>query len=217
MAVITVTSMKLNDTHYLFPTPLLTYELGRTITMGERLVIESLCSRGMVLNHGNNQYTEESTVLDTVGLEGLKTDLSTILNNAFKTIYAPSTDCGLKITQSWLNLTVNGEHHHEHSHPNSFLSAVLYLVTTKGDAIEFFCPPITPLRMGFSIPTHHPNAFNSKVYRHEVGDNMVIVFPSSLVHHVPTVSHNKQRLTLALNTFITGELGTSRGLDYLKI
>jgi hypothetical protein len=69
----------------------------------------------------------------------------------------------------------------------------------------------------FWIPPQQSNVFNTKLHSLDVTDNMVVVFPSSLQHRVPKVNHYNQRLSLAFNSFITGELDVPLSRNYLKL
>lgn len=203
--------------NYLFPTPVLTYTLGRVLTGEEWGVVNHYCQPHiMYSNTGGNKTSETGRLLDVVGLENLKSDLSSILNNALEVIHAPINDCSLYITQSWLNFTTKNQYHHKHQHTNSLYSAVLYLKTTNEDVIEFSSTP-TPHQQLFYIPSRHNNEFNSTSIHYQVKDYMVLVFPSTLQHSVPTVNHNNVRLSLSLNTFITGDLGTPKNRTHLKL
>jgi uncharacterized protein (TIGR02466 family) len=210
VAVITVYIMKLVNSLHLFPTPVLTYDLGRTLTDAESRYINGIETMGNV----GNRTSRGGWVLDAVEMGDLKADLTSILSDAFKTIQAPSTNCNLYITQAWLNYTGKGEHHHKHHHPNSFYSAVLYLKTVEGDRIDFTSTP-TDLQLLFDIRTDHYNAYNSRTYRLPVHDYMVVVFPSYLMHEVAKVNHTEDRVSLSFNSFITGVIGTEEGRNNL--
>ena len=202
--------------NYLFPTPVLAYSLGRVLTEGEWEIINHHYQPHKMYNNIGNQTSKVGGLLGEVGLGNLKSDLTSILNNALQVIHTPINDCSLYITQSWLNYTIRDQFHHKHHHHNSLYSAVLYLRTTEGDAIEFSCTPTTHQQL-FHIPSRHDNEFNSTSFLYNVKDYMVLVFPSTLQHSVPTVTHNYVRLSLGVNTFISGELGTSKNLTYLRL
>jgi len=217
VVIITIDPMKTECVkNYLFPTPVLAYTLGRVLTNREWEVIEYHCHPHRVSDNVGNKTSITSKLLDVDGLENLKSDLTTILNNALEVIHSPVNDCSLYITQSWLNYATRDQFHHRHYHHNSLYSAVLYLRTTEGDVIEFSSTPTTHQQL-FHIPSRHNNEFNSQSFSYQVKDYMVLIFPSTLNHSVPRVNHNNVRLSLSLNTFITGDMGSPINRTYLRL
>jgi uncharacterized protein (TIGR02466 family) len=214
VVVIIIDPMKLEKTIELFPIPLLVYDLGRSLTEGE---IEYINSHGTVdkrvINVGNTT-SKNNYILDHAGLKQLHTDLTSILVDAFDHMFAPSTSCEPYITQSWVNFTGKGQHHHKHIHPNSILSAVLYLKTAEGDKIVFSKPTDSGVIM---IEPKVINNLTAGSWHQEVKDNMVVVFPSKLPHLVPMVEHEGVRVSLSINTFVRGEIGAPHDLNHLVL
>ena len=215
MAVIIVICMKLEKIVELFPIPLMVYELGRALTKSEITFINSYGTADKRGKNIGNTYSKDSHVLDHVELKQLHTDLTGILVDAFERMYSPTSPCAPYITQSWLNFTDRGQYHHEHIHPNSILSAVLYLRTANGDRIVFTKPAAD-----LNILLIEPRAIDNLTagsWCQEVKDNTVVVFPSKLPHHVPPVEYEGGRISLSLNTFVRGEVGARGDFNHLVL
>mgnify|MGYP003679680705 CR=1 FL=1 len=57
----------------------------------------------------------------------------------FEKVISPTEAITPYITQSWLNYTETNQYHPKHAHPNSLLSAVLYInADEKFDKINFY-------------------------------------------------------------------------------
>lgn len=119
------------------------------------------------------------------------------------------------ITQSWFNYTKKNQSHHEHEHPNSYLSGVYYINADKNlDSIIFISKKYTGQ---ISLPATDYNDFNAKSYKLPVSTDDFILFPSSTTHKVDTKKGKNERLSLAFNVFIKGDLGDENELWKLKI
>lgn len=127
--------------------------------------------------------------------------------------YAPlSTE--FFITQSWFNYTKKGQAHHEHEHPNSFLSGVYYInADQKLDSITF----VNNRKSEIQLPVNNYNFYNSKSFNLPVNTDDFIMFPSSTTHKVNVKDGKNERLSLAFNVFIKGVLGEEKGLWELKL
>ena len=119
----------------IFSTALYITEIGRQFSKQEN---NYFCQdpNNLLINYGNRN-TKNRYVLNTKTLKSLKQTLETYLNNYFTDVLKIKNTATPYITQSWLNYTNKGEFHHEHAHPNSYLSGVLYINTTKDDSITF--------------------------------------------------------------------------------
>ena len=105
--------------------------------------------------------------------------------------------------------------HHEHEHPNSYLSGVYYIDANKKlDSIMFSNKRYTGQ---ISLPATQYNDYNSKSYKLSVSTDDIILFPSSTTHRVDTKKGKNERLSLAFNVFIKGNLGDEYELWKLKI
>ena len=195
----------------LFPYPVFTYEIE--VGELERLFLLDQYPNNVLANTGN-LTSKDYNILKNKEVKLLDKKLLLCMNDAFNRIHTPQNRCKLHITQSWLNFTSKDQYHHQHTHPNSILSAVLYLKATEGDCILFHHPNFNN---NYEIYSNQYDMFNSRSWKIPVRENIILIFPSTLPHSVPNVVHDNLRVSLSLNTFIKGELGVPTDLNYLKL
>jgi uncharacterized protein (TIGR02466 family) len=196
--------------HNLFPTPVGRYELGRDLTAKEFSFLKNQETRS---NMGNTT-SKDNTILKNKELTKLRDFLETSISEYFKTVYNPKHQVNLKITQSWVNYTENGQYHHKHAHPNSFVSGVFYVQANKEkDKIYFYRDGYQQIK----FPPSEWNVWNSESWWFEVGTGDLILFPSSLTHMVETVKHDQTRISLSFNTFPVGQVGDEMDLTGLSL
>jgi uncharacterized protein (TIGR02466 family) len=196
--------------HSLFPTPVAFFNIERGLTEIERSFILNQETRKSM----GNTMTTDVDILNNEELFGIRQFIQTSLNNYLEHIYDPKTECRLEITQSWVNYTQPGEYHHRHDHPNSALSGVFYIdVDSDSDSIFFFNREYRHLQIS---PKAH-NVFNSDSWSFSVAKGELIIFPSSLPHMVTVTRSTRTRISLAFNTFFTGNIGDVNGLTNLQL
>lgn len=196
--------------HNLFPTPIGRYELGRELTVKELSFLKNQETRS---NMGNTTSTN-NTILKAKELTKLRDFVETKVSEYFTTVYSPKHKVNLKITQSWTNYTENGQYHHKHAHPNSFVSGVFYIQANRSDDKIYF------YRDGYEqikLPPSDWNVWNSESWWFEVGTGDLILFPSSLTHMVQTVDRQDTRISLSFNTFPVGHVGDEMDLTGLSL
>jgi uncharacterized protein (TIGR02466 family) len=166
-------------------------------------------------NNFGNKTTRDTFILEKEEFKVLKDFIGKCLYEYVEKIYGSNPYMTkLNVTQSWLNYTNKNEYHHTHNHPNSLVSGVFYFnADTDYDEIVFFNPKYNQIELPIIKYTDY-NTFECGL-KIKTGD--LILFPSSLQHAVPTKSGDNERISLAFNTFVTGELGTKEHLNYLKI
>ena len=193
----------------IFPTPVAKFELGREFSVEE---MEFVDSQPMHKNQGNTT-SDNRYVLRHDTMANLKAFAEASVAEYLRSIYAPKHDVSLRFTQSWLNYTKPGEWHHKHSHPNSFVSGVLYMKAARAkDKIYFYRDGYQQIQ----LPTDNYNLYNSNSWWFEVGSGDLMLFPSSLTHMVETVQ-GEDRVSLAFNTFLVGYVGEEERLTALHL
>ena len=186
----------------MFATPLYRATLGRAFTQGELdFFREALAD---CVDSISNLSTRDKNVLNNPALKDLRDTLQQHLDEYFKTIYNTSNRVSLKITQSWLTLSRQGDSHHSHTHPNSVVSGVLYINLAKNDGVSFHR---NEDNLWHELLPAQENYFNAKSYfiNTEVGD--ILLFPSHVRHGVREVTEAVERVSLSFNSFFEGELG----------
>lgn len=195
----------------LFPTPVMFNSIDRDFTKEELAYIEShsaSTNRNVGNVTSNNNY-----ILNEPEMADLNKFVTDQLNEYIKRVYKPKYPAEAFITQSWLNWTKKGEFHHKHEHPNSFISGVLYISTdSTKDKITFHRAGYKQLQLA----TDTFDIYNSDSWWFNVKTGGIVMFPSSLTHHVEDVVADDVRVSLAFNSFIKGTLGDNRSLTEFK-
>ena len=111
----------------------------------------------------------------------------------------------IAITDMWGNVLRKGEVHPPHTHSNNFLSGVYYLYSDNAAGIQFFDPRpsadvLVPRK---SNKTHN----NSNLLSFASKTNRAVFFPSWLQHWVPQNISEKNRISIAWNVQLKGEVG----------
>ena len=197
----------------LFPTPVMFSEIDRPFTQEELDYVSSHGKEGMTNRNVGNVTSNNNYILEEPELAGLKEVVTKAINEYIKRVYKPKYEAEAYVTQSWLNYTAKGEFHHKHEHPNSFISGVLYIHTDETkDKITFHRSGYKQLQLA----TDNFDIYNSDSWWFNVKTGGIVIFPSSLTHHVEDVTADETRISLAFNTFIKGTLGDNRSLTEFK-
>lgn len=198
-------------THHLFPTPVAFFNLGREITQDE---FKFLTTQEMKPNMGNVTSTER-TLHKKKELSSITKFLKSSVDTYFNEVYQPRNKVHLRFTQSWLNYTKQGQFHHRHAHPNSFISGVFYVQTNDTDRIHFFKSGYDRIKL--PVEEGKFNLYNSDSWWLPVKAGQLVLFPSSLEHMVEKVEGEETRISLAFNTFPVGDVGDDNNLTGLKL
>jgi len=119
----------------------------------------------------------------------------------------------LMITQSWANRNPKGSIHHEHLHPNSIISGVMYFRLDK------HLPPIMFSKTQFEmlkLNYEKYNSLNSQTFYLPAVAGELILFPSYLRHSVPINTSNDVRVSISFNTF-ADNIGSEKDLTELNL
>jgi len=203
--------MSTSSIELLFPTPILRNNISRDFTQDE-LEFVSTSFSSTYKNKGNTT-SDNNYILEETEFSDLKQICLDYVQEYVDTVYKPKYKVTPYITQSWLNWTKPGEHHHEHAHPNSFISGVLYINAKDQDKIKFFKSAYQLIK----IDTDNYDIYNSDSWWFGVKTGDIVLFPSSLVHNVETVTSDETRISLAFNVFLNGVLGDNKELTELKL
>ncbi len=151
--------------HHLFPTPVGMFDLDRPLTDEELLFVRGQDTRP---NEGNTTSKNNFVLRDPV-MTSLRGWIEDCVAEYFKATSNPKHDVHLRITQSWFNYSEQGQWHHKHAHPNSFVSGVFYLNTNFDDKIYFYRSGWQQIR----FPPEEWNLYNSESWWFEDTPEMV--------------------------------------------
>jgi|TARA_R110002020_G_scaffold155182_3_gene336042 uncharacterized protein (TIGR02466 family) len=159
-----------------------------------------------------NFKSKDSYVLKHEKLKDIKNFLMESINKYCEKIL--NTKQRLVITQSWFNKNPTGSKHHEHVHPNSIVSGVMYF------QIDQTLPPIQFSKSnqdGVKLDPIKYNVLNSDTFLLPCKPGELILFPSNLRHSVPINTGMPDRISLSFNTFCIDALGSEDSLTHLDI
>jgi uncharacterized protein (TIGR02466 family) len=101
-----------------------------------------------------------------------------------------------------------------HSHPNSFISGVIYINAERSkDSIKFHNPSTRQL----VVVSQRYNIVNGDAWGHTVESKDIVLFPSNLPHSVEMTETDTTRVSLAFNSFLSGTLGEGHRFNELKL
>ena len=196
----------------LFPTPIYMTDMDRPFTKQELKFIE--VQKNHTTKNEGNVSSIDNYILNRKELKNIKKIIDTACEDYLQRIICPKEkNLKLYVTQSWLNFTEANQYHHQHAHPNSVISGVLYFDCDKeNDKIKFTSPKgyqqIVPELKNYNI-------WNSYTWWFPLETGQLIMFPSSTIHQVDTKQGNNTRISLAFNTFYKGTIGSNSNLTEL--
>ena len=195
----------------LFPTPIYMTDIDRPFTKQELDFVYN--QKNFTTKNDGNVSSSDNYILNRKELKKIKKLIDLACQNYLEKIICPKQNLKLYVTQSWLNFTEENQYHHQHTHPNSVISGVLYFDCDKeNDKIKFTNPrgyqQIVPELKNYNI-------WNSYTWWFPLETGQLILFPSSTIHQVDTKQGNNTRISLAFNTFYKGILGKNCELTEL--
>ena len=196
------------DVLSLFPIPLYVGLVDEAIVRQARDAVRGLEYEPNV----GNTNTLNHYVFDEPALAPLRAEVLAHMKIFQERVLASRNE--LYITQSWANITRQGESHHPHYHFNSVASGVVYL-TAGGDL-----PPIvfkSDRKTQIMPQLSENNVFNMDTFSFKPKGPMLVMFPSFIDHHVPSNPSGEERISIAFNTFLRGDLGSEGQLSRLKL
>jgi len=198
----------------IFPVPIYRAYNIKKITKSESGFVEKQKSK--VYKNEGNTTTLDTYILEQPIFKNLKNIVKQHLNLYLKNVLCPlEKNTEIYITQSWLNYTNFRQYHHSHLHSNSFISGVFYFKASKKfDKIYFYKPPQSSI---LDLTVEDYNLFNSKSWHFEVNEAMIIIFPSTTLHHVKLKEDSNERISLSFNTFVKGNIGDLKSITQLKL
>lgn len=116
-----------------------------------------------------------------------------------------------EITEIWGNVSLKGQDHPVHTHPNNVFSGIIYL--TPGVGTNFV--DANPAK-GMILLNNNNSIFNNSATLAAI-PNMIVIFPSWLPHYVPVNQEVSVRKTISFNIILRGEYGGGKSLAKVTI
>ena len=193
----------------LFPIPLLILPYKQPIDK-ELAYLKTISYREQKQN--GNFRSDDSYLLRNEKFKDIKNFLKESVDKFTTNVL--NTKQRLVITQCWANRNPKGSKHHEHVHPNSIISGVMYF------QINEKLPPISftkDRQDGMKLNPEKYNHMNSETFMLPCKPGELILFPSSLRHSVPTNHGEEDRISVSFNTFCIDAIGSEQSLTHLDI
>ena len=193
----------------LFPTSLLIVPYKEPIDE-ELAYLKTISYREQQQN--GNFRSDDSYLLYKEELKNIKNFLSESVDKFTKNVL--NSKQRLVITQCWANRNPKGSKHHEHVHPNSIISGVMYFqINEKSPPIQF----AKTNQDAIKLDPEKYNHVNSESFLLPCKPGELILFPSSLRHSVPINQGDEDRISMSFNTFSIDALGSEQALTHLDI
>ena len=199
--------------HSIFPTPIYLTKIDRGFTKQELQFVKE--QKKHCKNNTGNINTKDNYILNRKEFKNIKKFLDKCCKDYLDKIICPKNNLELYITQSWLNYTEANQYHHQHAHPNSVVSGVLYFDSDIEKDKILFSHPIPYKQINPETNKEKFNLWNSNTWFFPVETGNLFMFPSSTTHQVETKQGNNTRISLAFNTFYKGTIGSNRALTEL--
>ena len=193
----------------LFSTPLLIVPYEQSIDK-ELAYLKTISYREQQQN--GNFRSDDSYLLRNEEFKNIKNFLKEAVDKFTTNVL--NTKQRLVITQCWANRNPKGSQHHEHVHPNSIISGVMYF------QINEKLPPIKFAKTnqdGMKLDPEKYNNVNSESFMLSCKPGELILFPSSLKHSVPINQGEEDRISVSFNTFCIDTIGSEQSLTHLDI
>tara|TARA_B100000287_G_C20593680_1_gene765248 strand:- start:385 stop:1050 length:666 start_codon:yes stop_codon:yes gene_type:complete len=121
------------------------------------------------------------------------------------------------LSNLWANIGrhTEGYFHFPHTHPNSFLSGIIYIQGDTSAGTRFIDP--RPAKKVICPDCHDSSIFTTGIYEQEFQKGNIMIFPSWLEHSVINYGgqNNKERISLSFNAMFHGEIDVPT--QYLKL
>lgn len=116
-------------------------------------------------------------------------------------------DCTLAVSELWGNISSRRDALHEHTHPNNFLSGILYVRMPAGAGATVFQDPRPQARV-LRPTVLRDNPLNSVEFALSARPGTLVFFPAWLAHEVRPSETDAERITVAFNLMVKGRLGS---------
>jgi len=152
---------------------------------------------------GGNKVSVEDYLFKKDEMVGIKNFCQMQIEKYFYELMNVENQIKIYPTQAWANYNNKNEKHHSHKHANSIVSGVFY-VQTNGVKIHFERgDELWPLQLRYKSFDY----FNSESWWVNSITGKILLFPSKLAHNVEENESDLERISIAINTFVTGYMG----------
>ena len=202
--------MSQKNLYPLFATAIYKNKLDIVLTDLELSAIRELDSSKQVLG---TQLSTNKFILEKPELQRIKEIVTAEIKEYFNNIMHYEFE--IYITNSWCNVARRGEGQTLHNHANSIISGVFYIDVNTSQPSITFVNTVPPFLLNMRAMQY--NTFNSLEFDIPVEDGEIILFPSQCFHYVKSNLTDKDRISIAFNTFVKGDIGVETDGGNLKL
>jgi uncharacterized protein (TIGR02466 family) len=186
-------------------TPIFPKVLYRTTELYEYSEDEINYFKSLDIDHKKNvSVSSNRKVLNQDNLKKIRSHIEQHIKSYVYDVLEIDPSIEFYITESWVNYMPKDGYHHEHTHPNSVVSGVLYI--TGGESPICFANHQTKPFSCLKLQTTNTNLYNSQGYTFKNIPGSLILFPSDTIHYVEDNPHDSVRVSLSFNTFVKGTI-----------
>ena len=159
-----------------------------------------------------NDISADLNLFDKDIFKNIKRSLEQECEGFLKNAYMVTEFDQLTMTQSWGNITKQGDAHHMHLHPFSIVSAVIFLDDNPNNYNLHLGAHVEQIPHYIEQPTYHVPLRNlvQSIGVDTTSTNLknhLVLFLSNTSHFVKTVEGDIPRRSVAFNTFWQGITG----------
>lgn len=188
--------MKILDIIVPFKTEIFVTKVNPSVTNGildEIIKIQTLETSAHLSNVGGWQSPSYFSSNQQDFMSPLILEIKNCINEVYNLM---SVDGHGEILNYWFNVNSKYDYNIAHSHPGSYFSASLYLKTPKNSGNLVFQRPDN---LRETILFHEPNEHNFGDCQLIPEENLLVIFPSYLYHHVTRSESDDVRVSIAFN------------------
>tara|TARA_R100001086_G_C11757881_1_gene237228 strand:+ start:139 stop:759 length:621 start_codon:yes stop_codon:yes gene_type:complete len=163
------------------------------------------------------KISNNTKILDNNKLKRVKNFISSkVLHYAKEVLCINNT---VRMTQSWATINKKGSQHHEHAHPNTFISLVYYVDCDLNSGDLIFVKDRSSLQDGFyfNLNITRPNEYNATSWIFKTMPGFLCIFPGHIKHFSSIHEGDRDRVMIGANFFLEGEIGQPNNTDMMRL
>tara|TARA_R110000803_G_scaffold8761_1_gene28198 strand:+ start:2636 stop:3256 length:621 start_codon:yes stop_codon:yes gene_type:complete len=166
---------------------------------------------------GHVKVSDDSRVLEDFDLKRVKNFIKLKVLEYTRDVLC--IDNKLQMTQSWSTINKKGSSHHEHTHPNAFVSLVYYVDCDENSGDIMFIKDQSSIQEGynFNFKLTQNNEYNSRCWKYKTAPGYICIFPGHIRHCSTPHNGDKDRIIIGANFFVKGTIGENENTDIIYI
>ena len=201
--------------HQIFPTTILTEELGRPFTNEEMDFCVNSDFRPDVSTSSESPHSinlsVDHAVLENPIMSSIKESMMKAVDHYMFNIMNISDPATFYISRSWFTRSKKGDFGRRHNHPNSILSGVFYFKASPGCGNILFYDDKVSMFGSTQFGYKSLNQLNSTDVSVPPVPGTLILFPSRMAHEIAVNQSTETRYSLSFDIWVHGTIGSNAG------